>query len=67
MLNLLNKIIKVCFDKPLFLTEIYNFILIYVLFCILIIVFYLRGFKTNYFCYRKIRFLYLYFKYTINN
>ena len=39
-----NKINKICFDKQLFLTEIYNFILIYVSFCILIIALSLRGF-----------------------
>ena len=32
-----NKINKICFDKQFFLTEIYNFILIYVSFCIVII------------------------------
>ena len=32
-----NKINKICFDKQLFLTEIYNFIFIYVSFCIFII------------------------------
>ena len=61
-----NKINKICFDKQLFLTEIYNFILIYVSFCILIIALSLRGFlKKKFFCYRKFGFLYLYFKYTI--
>ena len=39
-----NKINKIHFDKQLFLTEIYNFILIYVSFCILIIALSLRGF-----------------------
>ena len=39
-----NKINKICFDKQLFLTEIYNFILINVSFCILIIALFLRVF-----------------------
>ena len=64
-----NKINKICFDKQLFLTEIYNFILIYIdnlcFSCILIIVLSLRVFFLMYFCYRKFGFLYLYFKYII--
>ena len=37
-----HKINKICFDKQLFLTEIYNFIFIYVSLYILIIALYFR-------------------------
>ena len=61
-----NKINKICFDKQLFLTEIYNLILIYVSFCILFITLSLLVFFFNLFLLQKIWvFLYLYFKYII--
>ena len=54
-----NKINKISFDKQLFLTDIYNVILLYVSFCILIIALSLRGFFLNLFCCRKLGFLYI--------
>ena len=60
-----NKTNKICFDKQLFLTEIYNFILIYVSFCIVIIALSIRGLKKMLLYYRTFGFLYLYFKYTL--